>query len=164
MKLRTPLFRLDSGFGFVASLGLGTCLLTGCDNLSVSPSTTPVTSPSTSNPTTSTPGTSNSIPDDDATSPTNSGVNVRDRDSSAKTPIDQNENQKDINITADIRKQIVATEMSTNAHNVKIITQDGKVTLRGPVNSEEEKANIEKIALSVAGEGQVDNQIEVTPK
>lgn len=91
-------------------------------------------------------------------------MNERDRDSSAKTPIDQNENQKDIDITADIRKQIVATDMSTNAHNVKIITQDGKVTLRGPVDSAEEKANIEKIALSVAGEGQVDNQIEVTPK
>lgn len=99
-----------------------------------------------------------------STSPTNSGVNVRDRDSSEKTPIDQNENQKDINITADIRKQIVATDMSTNAHNIKIITQDGKVTLRGPVNSEDEKSRVEKIAQDVAGKDQVDSQIEIAPK
>ncbi len=98
------------------------------------------------------------------TPPTNSGVNVRDRDSSAKTPIDQNENSKDIQITADIRKQVVAAEMSVNAHNVKIITQGGKVTLRGPVVSEDEKSQIEKIARAVAGEDKVDNQIEVSPK
>ena len=81
----------------------------------------------------------------------NTEVNVRDRSDAAKTPIDQNENQKDIDITANIRKRVVDTKMSVNAQNVKIITQDGKVTLRGPVKSEDEKAQIEKMAHEVAG-------------
>src|SRR5689334_12349352 len=81
-----------------------------------------------------------------ADDPTNTGVNVRDRSQAAKTPIDQNENQADINLTATIRKRVVGTEMSTDAHNVKIISQDGRVTLRGPVKSPDEKAQIEAIA------------------
>ena len=93
----------------------------------------------------------------------NTGVNVRDRSDAAKTPIDQNENQKDINITAEIRKRVVDTEMSLNAQNVKIITQDGKVTLRGPVKSEDEKTQIDKFAHEVAGSANVDNQLEVQP-
>ena len=91
----------------------------------------------------------------------NTAVNERDRDDSAKTPIDQNENQADIDITANIRKQVVDTEMSVNAQNVKIITQDGKVTLRGPVKSEEEKKKIEEIAATVAGADKVDSHLEV---
>ena len=50
-----------------------------------------------------------------------------------------------------------------NAQNVKIITQSGKVTLRGPVKSEEEKAQIAKMAEEVACPGNVDNQLEVQP-
>ena len=53
--------------------------------------------------------------------------------------------------------------MSVNAQNVKIITQSGKVTLRGPVKTEEEKAQIAKMAEEVAGPGNVDNQLEVQP-
>jgi len=79
-----------------------------------------------------------------------------------KTPIDQNENQKDIDITANIRKQVVDTKLSTNAQNVKIITQDGKGTLRGPVASEEEKKQIEEIAVKVAGADKVENLLEVS--
>ena len=82
---------------------------------------------------------------------TNTGVNVRDRDSTTKTPLDQNENKADIAITADIRKKVVETEMSLNAQNVKIITQDGKVTLRVPVKTAAEKTRIEEIARAVAG-------------
>ncbi len=93
----------------------------------------------------------------------NTGVNVRDRSEAAKTPIDQNENQKDIDITANIRKRVVDTKMSVNAQNVKIITQSGKVTLRGPVKTEEEKGQIAKMAEEVAGPGNVDNQLEVQP-
>jgi len=93
----------------------------------------------------------------------NTGVNERDRDNAAKTPIDQNENKADIDITANIRKQVVDTKMSVNAQNVKIITQDGRVTLRGPVKSEEEKKQIEDIAHSVAGADKVDSQLEVQP-
>ncbi len=92
---------------------------------------------------------------------TNTGVNVRDRDSTAKTPVDQNENKADIKITADIRKQVVSAKMSVDAQNVKIITQDGKVTLRGPVKTEDEKQRIEEIAASVAGADKVESQLEV---
>lgn len=95
---------------------------------------------------------------------TNTGVNVRDRESTAKTPIDQNENQADINTTADIRKRIVAAKMSTEATNVKVITQSGKVTLRGPVPTQEEKDSIEQIAHEVAGKDSVDSQLEVSSK
>ena len=91
----------------------------------------------------------------------NTAVNERDQLENVKTPIDQNENQEDVDITANIRKQVVDTEMSVNAQNVKIITQDGKVTLRGPVKSDEEKQKIEAIATSVAGADKVDSQIEV---
>ena len=94
----------------------------------------------------------------------NTGVIVRDREQSAKTPIDQNENQKDIDVTANIRKRVVDTTLSTDAHNVKIITQDGRVILRGPVKSADEKKQIDTIAEEVAGAGKVDSQIEVVLK
>ena len=83
-------------------------------------------------------------PDTTAAKRDNTEVNVRDRSDAAKTPIDQNENRKDIDITANIRKRVVDTKMSVNAQNVKIITQDGKVTLRGPVKSDDEKKQIEE--------------------
>jgi len=109
--------------------------------------------------------TNSSPPADDstATERDNTAVNDRDQSEAAKTPIDQNENQKDIDITANIRKRVVDTEMSINAQNVKIITQDGKVTLRGPVKTAEEKTQIEKLAQEVAGASNVNNQLEVQP-
>ncbi len=91
----------------------------------------------------------------------NSAVNNRDRDPTVKTPLDQNENKVDIGITAGIRKSVVDTKMSINAQNVKIITQDGVVTLRGPVKTQEEKNRIEEIARNVAGVKSVDSQLEV---
>lgn len=95
---------------------------------------------------------------------TNTGVNARDRGTTAKTPFDQSENKTDIKITADIRKRVVDSKMSSEAHNVKIITQDGKVTLRGPVTTEDEKQTIEKIAENVAGADNIDSQLEVNVK
>ncbi|MDX1929628.1 MAG: BON domain-containing protein [Pirellulaceae bacterium] len=91
----------------------------------------------------------------------NSAINDRDRNTNAKTPLDQNENQADINITAGIRKNIVNTKMSVNAQNVKIITQDGTVTLRGPVKSSDEKKQVEDIARNFAGVKTVDSQLEI---
>src|SRR6476661_3478475 len=91
----------------------------------------------------------------------NTEVNVRDRTDAVKTPIDQNENQTDIDITANIRKRVVDTKMSVNAQNVKIITQDGQVTLRGPVKTADEKKQIEDIAHAVAGAGNVDSQLDI---
>ncbi|MHB0958574.1 MAG: BON domain-containing protein [Pirellulaceae bacterium] len=96
-----------------------------------------------------------------STDPDNTGINVRDRDDSTMTPLDQNENRTDIDMTATIRKRIVETDMSIDAQNVKIVTQNGRVTLRGPVHTEQEKQRIEAIAKDVAGPDNVDNQLEV---
>ena len=98
---------------------------------------------------------------DSSPKPDNTGVNVRDRDGDEKTPIDQNENQADIDVTAKIRERVVDTKMSVNAQNVKIITQDGMVTLRGPVESADEKQQIENIAREIAGPGKVENLLEI---
>lgn len=91
----------------------------------------------------------------------NTAINARDQNAEMKTPIDQNENQADINITANIRKRVVDTQLSVNAQNVKIVTQDGLVTLRGPVKSAAEKQQIEDIAHNVAGADKVVSQLEV---
>jgi sporulation protein YlmC with PRC-barrel domain len=91
----------------------------------------------------------------------NTARNVRDRHGRTLTPLDQGNSHADIDITAQIRKEIIATkEMSVDAKNVKIITKDGRVTLRGPVNSNEEKRLIGDIAERIAGAGNVDNQLE----
>ena len=97
-----------------------------------------------------------------AVEPDNSGRNVRDRDNQTKTPGDQSENEADRTITQNIRRAVTADDsLSTNAKNVKIITNNGTVTLRGPVKSEKEKAEIEAKAKQVAGVKSVDNQLEV---
>jgi hyperosmotically inducible periplasmic protein len=92
----------------------------------------------------------------------NTGRNVRDRGGETKTPMDQSENEADRAITQNIRKALTADDsLSTNAQNVKIITNDGTVTLRGPVKSAKEKADIEAKAKQVAGVKRVDNQLEI---
>lgn len=93
----------------------------------------------------------------------NTGKNIRDRDSLTKTPLDQSENEVDRTITQKIRQAIVADDaLSTNAHNIKIITIKGVVTLRGPVASLEEKEAIARKVSGVQGIVRVDNQLEVT--
>ena len=95
----------------------------------------------------------------------NTGRNVRDRDSDTRTPGDQSNSEPDMRITQSIRKAIVADkDLSTNAHNVKIVTIDGTVTLRGPVATAEEKARIDREARAVAGVKKVDNQLEIAAK
>lgn len=92
----------------------------------------------------------------------NSGKNVRDREPASMTAGDQSNDPSDVRITADVRKAVVADDtLSTNAHNVKIITAKGVVTLRGPVESAAEKANIGAKALAAAGVTRVDNLIEI---
>jgi hyperosmotically inducible periplasmic protein len=86
------------------------------------------------------------------------------KDRTNPTADDQKMNPADREITQKIRKAIHDdSNLSTYAHNIKIITQDGKVTLRGPVRSEDEKTNIEAKAAAVAGQGNVTNQLEVAP-
>jgi hyperosmotically inducible protein len=88
----------------------------------------------------------------------------KNRDQAPPTADQQKMNDSDRTITQKIRKSIMAEKsLSTYAHNIKIITQDGKVTLRGPVQSEEEKSNVEAKAAAVVGEGNVTSQIEVVP-
>ncbi|HKB90898.1 MAG TPA: BON domain-containing protein [Opitutaceae bacterium] len=93
----------------------------------------------------------------------NSGRNARDRDGATKTAGNQSENEADRALTQKIRQAITSDDgLSTNGQNVKIITSDGKVTLRGRVKSAKEKADIAAKATQIAGVKQVDNQLEVT--
>jgi hyperosmotically inducible protein len=96
------------------------------------------------------------------TEPDNTARNVRDRDNRTLTPLDQGHSKADVDTTAQIRKEIIADkDMSVNAKNVKIITIDGRVTLRGPVNTVEEKRLIGDIADRIAGTDKVANQLQV---
>jgi hyperosmotically inducible protein len=88
----------------------------------------------------------------------------KNKDQTSPTADQQKMNPSDRAITQKIRKAIHEDQsLSTYAHNVKIITQDGKVTLRGPVRSEEEKTNLQAKAVAVAGEQNVTNQLEIAP-
>jgi hypothetical protein len=79
------------------------------------------------------------------------------RDQQKMSPVDRD-------ITQKIRKSIHEDKsLSTYAHNIKIITRDGKVTLRGPVRSEDEKNNVQAKAAEVVGQENVTNQLEIAP-
>jgi osmotically-inducible protein OsmY len=90
---------------------------------------------------------------------------TQDKPQQDKPTADQAKNaQTDLQIMKKIRKSVVDDKtLSSSAHNVKIISQGGKVTLKGPVKSEEEKATITKLATDVAGAGNVTDEITVTP-
>jgi len=93
----------------------------------------------------------------------NTGVNTRDASGNTLTPADQSNSPADISTTQQIRKAIVADKsLSINAHNIKIITKDGVVTLRGPVKDTREKTVIEQKAVEVAGQNHVQNELEIT--
>ena len=96
--------------------------------------------------------------------PDNSKTNKRDRDKNSPTADRQKMNPTDRDLAKRIRSAITDDKsLSTYAHNIKIVAQDGKVTLKGPVRSEEEKSAIETKATEVAGAGNVRNQLEVAP-
>jgi hyperosmotically inducible periplasmic protein len=95
----------------------------------------------------------------------NTKVNQRDRHKNEPTADQQKENRSDRDITRQIRKAIVSDKsLSTYAHNVKIITQNGMVTLKGPVRSEEEKKALESKAAEVAGSEKVTSVLDVKPE
>jgi osmotically-inducible protein OsmY len=98
--------------------------------------------------------------------PDNTKMNKNDANKDATTADQQKMNPSDRAITQKIRAEIMKDKsLSTYAHNVKIITQDGKVTLKGPVRTQEEKAAVEGKAVTIAGDGNVTSQIEIaTPK
>ena len=93
----------------------------------------------------------------------NSARNVRDRNDATLTPLDQSNTPADREITQNIRKALVTdtSGYSATAKNIKIITENGKVTLRGPVKSQSEKVGIVALAKSIAGEGNLEDQLEV---
>ena len=92
----------------------------------------------------------------------NTARNDRDR---AITPSADNavDNSTDLALTQKIRKAVIDDgSLSTNAHNCKIIVQNGVVTLVGPVANQAERAKVEQLAVAVAGDRKVSNQLEVT--
>jgi osmotically-inducible protein OsmY len=91
----------------------------------------------------------------------NSAKNVRDRDGKTKTPADQSDTPEDRKMTQQIRQAVMGDKgLSMTAKNIKIITVNGEVTLRGTVKHESEKSRIDKLAKAAAGEKKVINQLE----
>lgn len=100
-------------------------------------------------------------PDEAPAEPDDTGRNVRDRDDATLTPLDQGTSEADVERTRQIRSAITSNDaMSMQARNVKVITREGVVTLRGPVATAEESAAIETIARQ-SGATRVDNQLEI---
>ncbi|HXM61751.1 MAG TPA: BON domain-containing protein [Terriglobales bacterium] len=92
----------------------------------------------------------------------NTQMNRGDQNTNQPTADQQKDNRSDRDITQQIRKSIVKDKsLSTYAHNVKIITQNGQVTLKGPVRSDDEKRSLEAKAAEVAGAGNVTDQLNV---
>lgn len=107
------------------------------------------------------------MPDDSDTQvdPDNTAVNERDAEGTTKTPFDQSNEQSQIDLVAKIRSEVMEIDdLSTNGGNVKIITEGGNVTLRGPVNSEAERDAIVKVAAAATGDSsRVTNELQVAP-
>ncbi|MBL9169454.1 MAG: PRC-barrel domain-containing protein [Verrucomicrobiales bacterium] len=92
----------------------------------------------------------------------NTSRNVRDRQADRLSPLDQGKSEADVETTRQIRQQINDRDaLSVNARNVKVITVNGRITLRGPVNSEEERAWIVELAKKHSRNGDVDDQLEI---
>ena len=98
--------------------------------------------------------------------PDNTAKNQRDRNQSEATADQQKENKSDLELARQIRQALVKDKsLSTYAHNIKVIAQNGEVTLKVPVKSAEEKQAIEAKAAEVAGSpDRIKSQIEVAPK
>ncbi len=92
----------------------------------------------------------------------NSARNQRDRDRQNLTPFDQSNKPADLELSRNIRRALMKEDhLSTEAKNIKIITIDGAVTLRGPVKTDQEKAAIMSRAVEVAGTSNVHNELQV---
>lgn len=99
------------------------------------------------------------------TQPDNTRVNQRDRSAAQPTADQAKNNKSDREIMKDIRKSVLDDkDLSTYAHNVKIISQNGKVTLKGVVRSDEERKAIKTRAEQVAGAGNVTDNLSIKPK
>jgi hyperosmotically inducible protein len=99
---------------------------------------------------------------DDKTQPDNTATNKRDRSGETKTSGDQSNSSADLKITQAIRQALMKdSELSTTAKNIKIITDNGQVTLRGPVKNAQEKAKIGQLARSAVGSAKIDDQLDI---
>jgi hyperosmotically inducible protein len=99
---------------------------------------------------------------DDKSKSDNTAINERDRSSDTKTSGDQSNSPADLKITQAIRRALMDDgELSVTAKNIKVITTNGQVTLRGPVNSAQEKKKISQIARWAAGGAQIVDQLDV---
>lgn len=100
------------------------------------------------------------VPDNDAAD--NSVQNRGDEKAGALTADDQSNASSDVELTAKIRRALTKNEaLSVYAHNVKIITRQGNVVLKGPVRSLEEKGVVEKTAIGFAGVTHVRSELEI---
>jgi len=97
--------------------------------------------------------------------PDNTKVNQGDQNKSNATADRQLENKSDREVAQQIRQAVMNDKsLSTYGHNVKIISQNGVVTLKGPVRTDDERRAIEKIAAAIVGQDKVTSQLEVKPK
>jgi hyperosmotically inducible protein len=95
----------------------------------------------------------------------NTKTNQRDRNPNEPTADQQSNNRSDRDIAQQVRQAIIADKaFSTYAHNVKVIAQNGQVTLKGPVRSDDEKRAVEAKATAIAGDGKVTSELTVEPK
>ena len=100
--------------------------------------------------------------DNEKAKPDSTETNERDRSGETKTSGDQSNSSADLKITQAIRRALMKDrELSTTAKNIKVITANGQVTLRGPVKTAQEKARVDQIAKSAAGGAQIDDQLDV---
>jgi hyperosmotically inducible periplasmic protein len=98
----------------------------------------------------------------DATEADNTKQNSSDQNKNTETAEKQSNSKDDLALTQKIRQAVMKDgSLSMNAKNVKIIAQDGKITLKGPVDSQQEKDTIGTEAGGIAGKEKVDNQLEV---
>jgi len=94
--------------------------------------------------------------------PDNTKVNKQDRNASQATADQGKNNNSDQETMRKVRRAVINDKsLSTYAHNIKIISQHGKVTLKGPVHMQKEKRSIEAKATEIAGDGNVVSQITV---
>jgi len=78
------------------------------------------------------------------------------------TPMDQGTSPEDVRVTQTVRQALTKNDqLSINAQNVKVITRDGVVTLRGPVKDARERAAVVAAAKGTAGVKRVDDQLEI---
>ena len=98
----------------------------------------------------------------DEKKPDNTATNERDRSGETQTSGDQSNSSTDLKITQAIRQALMKdSELSMTAKNIKIITDNGQVTLRGPVKNAQEKAKIDQLAKSAAGGAKIIDQLDV---